>query len=160
MVSDIGCEYDGSILDVGCGYNAIGDVNCDLFIDREYRQSIKPKRIPNFIFCDCQYLPFADNCFKFVYCSHVIEHVKKPFQLLKELIRVSNRFIKLRLPHRFNLYRIGDWHIQFFNETWFVKVLSKMNVGFSIRTIHKGMMSIPFIMPCEIEVLIRKRIYS
>jgi SAM-dependent methyltransferase len=39
---------------------------------------------------DCTYLPFRDNCFDVIYCSHVLEHIQDRRKALLEMIRVAN----------------------------------------------------------------------
>ncbi|MDR3358362.1 MAG: class I SAM-dependent methyltransferase [Desulfovibrio sp.] len=41
--------------------------------------------------CDIEKTPFADKEFDFVYCSHVLEHVKNPEIACKELMRIGKR---------------------------------------------------------------------
>ena len=41
--------------------------------------------------CNLEKLPFEDNEFDFVYCSHVLEHVAEPNKACSELIRVGKR---------------------------------------------------------------------
>ena len=41
--------------------------------------------------CNLEKLPFEDNEFDFVYCSHVLEHVADPEKACAELIRVGKR---------------------------------------------------------------------
>lgn len=36
-----------------------------------------------------------------VFSAHVIEHVPKPFSMVKEMVRVSSREVKVVCPHRF-----------------------------------------------------------
>jgi SAM-dependent methyltransferase len=126
-------------LDVGCGIKPRGDVNCDLFIKdighRTGRPDLKgatidPKKIPNFVLCDGEHLPFKNGVFSEVFSSHVIEHVYNPGRFLLELLRVSNERIVIQCPHR-----LGDklnkatrasarYHIHknFLNKTWFFQL--------------------------------------
>lgn len=41
--------------------------------------------------CNIENLPFADNEFDFVYCSHVMEHVHNPEKACSEVMRVAKR---------------------------------------------------------------------
>ena len=43
------------------------------------------------VLADIHQLPFRDNSFDFVYCSHVLEHVDKPIDACVELMRVGKR---------------------------------------------------------------------
>lgn len=69
-------------LDVGCGNRPTGDVNVDLYPEKNpYRktENIQPitetKKIPNFIRSDAFHLPFKDGCFGEVVSNSVLEHV-------------------------------------------------------------------------------------
>ena len=47
-------------------------------------------------------LPFHDNTFDVVICSHVLEHVVDPVSLLRELLRISNLvFIEVPIDYRY-----------------------------------------------------------
>ena len=43
------------------------------------------------VLADVHRLPFRDNSFDFVYCSHVLEHVDSPIDACAELMRVGKR---------------------------------------------------------------------
>jgi len=98
------------ILDVGCGTEPRGDVNCDLFVEDVYFHrgighhaafNILPVHdIPNFVQCDSQHLPFKDDAFDEVFSAQVIEHVQHPFLMFHELVRVSKKSVVLETMHR------------------------------------------------------------
>jgi len=125
---------DLTMLDVGCGCNAFGDVNVDLYVDdTEHRSGwikgkINPKTTPNFINATCYMLPFPDNSFEVVYSRNTIEHVKDPFRMLKEMVRVSKDKIIIGCPHRYVAKHISPMHISFLNITWFVKAFQKLGL--------------------------------
>jgi ubiquinone/menaquinone biosynthesis C-methylase UbiE len=51
---------------------------------------VKPeKKIPNFVLCDAQSLPFRECVFEKVYFYDVLEHLEKPVQCLQEIKRVT-----------------------------------------------------------------------
>lgn len=125
------------ILDVGCGFQPRGDVNCDLYVKDSLNHrnqgegsTIQVHRVPNFVVCDAQFLPFQDRVFETVFCGQVIEHLENPLRLLKELSRVSAWKVQVETVHRFgeNLtwrpkervwFRIH--HVSKFNRKWFVR---------------------------------------
>lgn len=118
-------------LDVGCGINPQGDVNCDLYvkdpIGHRYKCSpINTKKSKNFIVCDSEHLPFKSKAFDEVVSIHVIEHVKNPSLMLQEMLRVSNCKVLIRCPHK-----IGDGlhkpptHQGYFNKRWFIEALAR-----------------------------------
>lgn len=138
-------------LDVGCGNNPAGDVNCDLFIGKtphiEDRDNIiDPKTIPNFIRCDAHHLPFKDSCFEEVFSSHILEHVDDATKVMLEMVRVTNNKILFKIPHRFArrpwyklIFKMGRWpvtrhhqsssHKRFFNVKSVEKWLRKLNLN-------------------------------
>ncbi len=48
--------------------------------------------------CDAQFLPFREGCFDFAHLSHILEHVNSPFQVLREISRVS-RIAVVKVPN-------------------------------------------------------------
>ncbi|MFA5365931.1 MAG: methyltransferase domain-containing protein [Candidatus Bathyarchaeia archaeon] len=113
-------------LDVGCGSKPSGTVNCDLYVNdgfhREGKTVLEPKSISNFVLCDVQHLPFKDGAFHVVFSSHVIEHVPKPFLMLKEMWRVCKSQVKIVCPHGFGdrlARRDKRVHINHLTGEWF-----------------------------------------
>ena len=90
MKLNAGCggnQYD--FLDLGC------EINCDIQ---------KPKiKIPNFVICDLQFLPFKNRIFQCVYAFNVLEHIHNYEKAVKELKRVSSDEVFIRLDKIFNL---------------------------------------------------------
>lgn len=124
-------------LDVGCGNNPKGDINCDLYVKDKLNHRnlgagnmLHLKRIPNFVLCDARYLPFKDLAFSDVYCAQVIEHLPEPLELLKELCRVCAFQLIVETVHRWgeatflnpkNRRWFKEHHISKFNLTWFAR---------------------------------------
>jgi hypothetical protein len=134
-------------LDVGCGDEGRGDVNCDLFTagDNKYRHLYdgtiikQPRKIKNFIVSDALKLPFPDNSFDTVICSHLIEHIEKPFLLFKECVRVSKNQVVISCPHRYGdtvtsqrslktFLWLRKHHINKMNLEWFAEASRRLNV--------------------------------
>jgi hypothetical protein len=55
--------------------------------------------------CDAHFLPFRDGCFDFAHLSHVLEHVDSPFQVLREISRVSRTAV-VKVPNA-GFYRLS-----------------------------------------------------
>lgn len=88
-------------LNVGCGGEkyAFYDLGCEVNCDAQ-----KPKaKISNFILCDICGLPFKDKVFQRVYAFNVLEHVNDHGKAVKELNRVSNDEVLIRLDKICNL---------------------------------------------------------
>ncbi len=101
---------DDFVLEIGSGHNpkARSDVLCDKFIaDDEQRGGTIVTDRP-IVEADGQFLPFADRAFDYVICSHVLEHVEDPAQLIAELERVARRGY-IETPSEIG-ERIYGWH--------------------------------------------------
>lgn len=44
-------------------------------------------------------LPFPDNCFDLLVASEVLEHLEQPEKALTEILRVTNKYVLLSVPH-------------------------------------------------------------
>jgi ubiquinone/menaquinone biosynthesis C-methylase UbiE len=169
-------------LDVGCGNEGRGDVNCDLFTagNNKYRHIQdgtiihEPRKIKNFIVSDALKLPFADNSFETVICSHLIEHINKPFALFRECVRVSKNQVIISCPHRYGEAVAGQlnpkfyfWsrkhHINKMNIEWFSEASKRLNVRcegkvtefLELPKLHPWIKPI-FSIPLTIEITITK----
>ena len=87
-----------STLDVGCGSQPRGDVNCDLFLGKSPHTKYTIKKCGNFVLCHAEWLPFRDSSFPIVYASHLMEHLPHPFNFLKEARRVTSKIVYLKVP--------------------------------------------------------------
>ena len=79
---------DKKILELGPGTQPI-----DFATDFCGRGDHEEKDFKNYKTCDFNHdkLPYEDNEFDFVYARHVIEDLYNPFNLLKEMSRVSKK---------------------------------------------------------------------
>ena len=87
------------ILDIGCSVgNFIAQDSKNIIgidIDKEQLKICK-KRGLNCIYNNVEEgLPFGDNFFNAINCRHVIEHLKEPLKLLKEIRRILRKSGKL-----------------------------------------------------------------
>lgn len=139
-----------SILDVGCGVAQRGDVNVDL---RRPAACIKNK----FIIGDVHHLPFRENTFDKIICYHLIEHVKDPFLLLDELIRITNGIVEITCPHRFMVYAKSTSHRHCFSRGWFKDFARHKGLGVkAIVRIDAERDLFKYILPLEIFVWLWK----
>lgn len=87
---------------------------------------------------DIYKLPYKDNSFDLVLCMEVLEHLENPVAALKELKRVSKKYVLLSVPNeplftiqRFfrgqNIKKLGSHpeHIQHWSTTSFKKLVSQ-----------------------------------
>jgi SAM-dependent methyltransferase len=92
--SDVARRMDASegasLLDVGCSQLTLmtGTTHLEVFgVDRRRPANVDPA---HFRECDLDAdgIPFEDSTFDFVMAGEVVEHVKRPFELIEELARV------------------------------------------------------------------------
>jgi SAM-dependent methyltransferase len=57
---------------------------------------------PHRAMADAQQLPFADAAFDLAYCWELLHHVPEPWRVLKEMARVSRRWVLLFEPNPLN----------------------------------------------------------
>jgi ubiquinone/menaquinone biosynthesis C-methylase UbiE len=94
---NFGIKSTDKVLDVGSGNMPFHLANhlVDITIknDNFGRAGVAFKHIGGIPIYECslESLPFEDNEFDFVYCSHVLEHVDNPDKACRELIRVGKR---------------------------------------------------------------------
>jgi|SRR3989344_4991376 len=81
------------VLEIGSGNNPNprSDVLCDLFVSDNSQRAGNFSIIIDrpFIVSDCYKLPFKDNSFDYIICSHLLEHLDDPEKFIKELTRVG-----------------------------------------------------------------------
>ncbi len=157
MVKEVKKLRPQSVLDVGCGegftlsmlkQNKIGkhlegidNMDDAIKLGHELHPTLTIKK------GNIYKLPYNDNTFDLVICSEVLEHLEFPSRAVKELVRVSKKFVVLSVPNepwftvqRFlrgkNILELGDHpeHIQHWSSGKFKKFLGQFVVIKSIKT--------------------------
>ncbi|RJP47954.1 MAG: methyltransferase domain-containing protein [Anaerolineaceae bacterium] len=79
------------------------EVGCDIS-----RPMLRRNPLRQFVAeADIYHLPYADKSFDLVYCWEVIHHVKDMQSAIREMIRLSRRFILMYEPNAFNPLQVG-----------------------------------------------------
>ncbi len=122
--SIIESTVDGDVLDVGCGTGLLlkriierrgTDANSfsgvDIHVDEDTRSAM-----PNVRFEEAmvERLPFADNSFDTVICTHVLEHILDIRQAVAELRRVSRGRVIIVVPKEREYSFTFNPHLHFF----------------------------------------------
>lgn len=127
-----------TILDAGCGegfsmnklsINGIGEKIEGIEFSKE-AISFGKKLFPNLIFREGSVynLPYEDDSFDLIICTEVLEHLEEPAKALKEMLRVSKKYLIISVPNEpffmmsnflrgKNLFRFGndEGHINHWN---------------------------------------------
>ncbi|OGH42339.1 MAG: hypothetical protein A3H79_01135 [Candidatus Levybacteria bacterium RIFCSPLOWO2_02_FULL_36_8b] len=106
LIKPLGIE---SILDAGCGEGFTIDKLKENGIGKkiegvEYSKDailLGKKLFPNLIIKQgsTYELPYKDNSFNLVICTEVLEHLEKPSEALKEILRVSGKYLIISVPN-------------------------------------------------------------
>lgn len=127
-----------SVIDIGCGrgyflerlvaHKAKNIWGCDLFDDvnipgTQYRKG------------NIESLPFADNSFDVVICSHILEHVKNIEKAVAEIKRIARKKVIVTVPKQRYFYYTLDLHVRFFYVA--EELASIMNMeNYSVKNLH------------------------
>lgn len=111
------------VLEVGSGNNPRHEssILCDRFIHTNHQRAGEFSIVINrpFVVADGYKLPFQDNAFDYVICSHVLEHLTHPEKFIKELTRVAKAGY-IEVPNIFGERLFGwDFHL------WYCQVKNK-----------------------------------
>ena len=131
-----------SFLDVGCGngsyvlklVNRVDARGVDL--DRYDSWTVRREQ---FQIADAAKLPFQDDSFDTVVCFEVIEHVKNPIHVLRELARVARRHVIVSVPNcavseglrrsRLTYFHYTDRsHVNFFTTATLIEALETVGI--------------------------------
>jgi len=116
-------------LDVGCGKAPLKGATIHIDCKRE---SFHIE-----IVCDAEHLPFRGGIFYCTHCSHVIEHCLAPLEVLKELKRVSSKWVVIKVPNASH-YREGigetNEHLYSWNQKTLGVFLRKVFNSVEIRS--------------------------
>lgn len=112
-----------NVLEVGCGRgylakklsNKVKLTATDIYIDPDL--PINNKKI-SFVEANIENLPFKDNNFETVICTHTLEHVQNLNLAISELRRVTKKRLIIVVPRQ-RPYKYGfNLHIHFFPYDW------------------------------------------
>ena len=106
-------------LDAGCGRGWLAKqlvgLNCNVTgVDIVKPHGYSERDGYKFVCGTVDQLPFEDNSFDNVVCSHVLEHVKDFDKSLNELIRVAKNRVVIVIPKQREYRYVADLHVRFF----------------------------------------------
>lgn len=147
-ILDVGCGEGFTLLKlknekIGKSLSGIDNLDTAIKIGKKIHPTLNIKK------GDIYKLPYPDNSFDLVLCMEVLEHLDKPKAALKELRRVSSKYVLLSVPNepyftaqRFlrgqNVKKLGDHpeHIQHWSTKSFKRLVSEF---FELVTVETPM---------------------
>lgn len=127
-----------AVLDVGCGRGFLAErlnrsfervTGCDIVLDEDLPETPGLR----FVQGSVEDLPFADNEFDTVVCTHTLEHVQRIDAALEELRRVAKRRLIIVVP-RERPYRFSfNLHLHFFPYPWSWQAVAGFVPGSQLR---------------------------
>ena len=109
LISLVETLSPSTILDAGCGEGfTMNKLSKNSIVKKiegiEYEKeaiSLGKKLFPKLIFKEgsAYDLPYKDNAFDLVVCTEVLEHLEEPTKALREVLRVSNKYILISVPN-------------------------------------------------------------
>ncbi len=123
--------YGETVLDIACGrgYMAKQIANHQnvkvIGIDFIINENLKDSENPYFIEGSIEKIPYPDDYFDTVICSHTLEHIININESLTELRRVCNKKLIIILPRQREYKYTFDLHVHFFPYEF--SVLNLMN---------------------------------
>ncbi len=128
------------LLDVGCGrgylVNILEKNHAVTGVDFVEQKNSRATNKSPFIKADIGALPFADNSFDTVICTHTLEHVKDIDLALKELRRVCKHKLILVVPQQRPYQYTFDLHVHFFPYQHDFLNLTEKNKKFDQTTVE------------------------
>lgn len=135
------------ILNLGCGGSHKGHmkINSNEFINYDLNVNAKFKHVRG----EAHKLPFHNKVFEHSICFHLLEHVDNPLVVLRELKRVTQKTVTIKVPNAtfFKVYTEFKEHIYSWNIFTLHNLLSKVFTSIDIygsKSIRKHKMSIYF----------------
>lgn len=120
---------NANLLDVGCGggyflqqakERGFTTTGCDIIPNKNFTHS-------EYFSGSVEKLPFKDNSFDIVTCSHTLEHVVHFDKAVNELKRVAKYQLCIVVPCQRAYYYTLDEHVRFFPYKWMLEQEMKMN---------------------------------
>ncbi len=149
---------NGTVLDLGCGYGQFMECTpsnikvIGINLNQEEIATARKKGL-TIIKADCRKLPFSKNSVHGVNCSHLVEHIIEPMDILKEAKRVlkPGGIVVVRTPdliRHFKHFYDDPSHINPFTKKKMEKVL--VYSGFSNIRVTYGTCTLNWLKPFTI----------
>jgi ubiquinone/menaquinone biosynthesis C-methylase UbiE len=137
---------DSKVLDVGCGDGALcyllkkqGRVPFGVDVSKESIKGAK-NNVPGVMFKQmyAEKLEFGDNSFDYVCSNQMLEHLKEPEEVIKEMIRVARYKVIITVPIGTNLNCNGrSKHLHFWDYYQLMHIFEKYGDKFKIHWLNK-----------------------
>lgn len=130
-------DYGKIMMDIGCGANPYGNIQIDLLPDDSDKHH-RGESVPPTVYADAHHLPFRPRVADRISYIHIIEHLIRPIDALKEGRRVSREdgLIKVSIPNPQLWKHERDEHLYSWHPDTFHNMMKF--VGFKIKKYRQG----------------------
>jgi len=137
IFNSISSSENATLLDVGCGNGyflklaskrGFKTTGCDIIDTKSFDHS-------EYFQCNIEKLPFDDNSFDLVICSHTLEHVVNFNLAITELKRIAKKQLCIVVPCQRPYYYTLDEHVRFFPYKWMLEQEMQMTY-YECKKIH------------------------
>jgi hypothetical protein len=132
IIVDIGCGSGVQLQEIGRKEYALA-VGIDVSLNAVLHGRKKSIKNTDFIIADAQYLPVKSSCVDKIVCAEIIEHIKEPDHLIKEISRIlkDGGEVVITTPNDRSVWGVyelfwdlfgrgrnyGETHLRFFSES-------------------------------------------
>jgi len=129
------------VLDVGCAYGYLvnelkkqGVIAVGIDISDYAMKKAREAQISDILHADALHLPFKDKSFYCVIAFELVEHIPREFeaQLLRELVRVSQKYILVRTPYWKDSDDKDKTHVNIRPASYWIRAFEGLGCRFNI----------------------------
>ena len=132
-VCDVGCGTGHLLRLIGADHNGLTMTGVDFVIDES-----APRDEISYVAAMIEDLPFEDDAFDTVICTHVIEHLLEPRKAIAELRRVTSKRLIIVVPREREYKFSFNPHFNFFPYLGsFLRIMIPVPRSYEIRNIGR-----------------------
>jgi SAM-dependent methyltransferase len=128
-----------TVLEAGCGsghMSLLTKQHSRLLVASDYSMNMLTQNpVDTKLCCNASTFPFQDNCFDCVLCTNLLHHADNPSSIVREMLRVSKKYLIIIEPNRNNpimflygLFSRNDHGLLKMSLTWLHSLSSALGI--------------------------------